>query len=174
VKRQAKIELFLSDARGVYIPRDFAESIRRECILNVTPADLDELARGPDVEGYWDLWQEIIDVAILVSATDGTKYRIHQDGDCWLVEDGAEFDENSDFDLGYYVDDGQPDEEEESAPTVHCDRCAMLSINGIACHEIGCANMGARWDGDTWIKQRECRVCGYTCDADSACCESDE
>jgi hypothetical protein len=69
-------------------------------------------------------------------------------------------------------DDGSPIFEDE--PTITCDRCQMLSINGIACHETGCSNMGSRWDGSTWIKQRECRVCGYTCDADAECCESDE
>jgi len=37
---------------------------------------------------------------------------------------------------------------------VHCDQCQMLVINGVACHETGCPNMGARWDVDAgvWIK----------------------
>ena len=48
----------------------------------------------------------------------------------------------------------------------------MLAINGVACHEIGCPNMGARWDreSDCWIKQRECLECGFTVNADDACC----
>ena len=38
---------------------------------------------------------------------------------------------------------------------VHCDSCQMLSINGVACHETGCPNMGARWDraNETWVRQ---------------------
>ena len=59
---------------------------------------------------------------------------------------------------------------------VKCDRCQMLSINGIACHETGCPNMGARWDSESgeWIKQRKCFTCGYTVDADDECCNGEE
>lgn len=57
-------------------------------------------------------------------------------------------------------------------PRMHCDRCEMLSINEVACHEHRCPNMGARWDGETWIKQRECRECGSTVDASEECCEA--
>lgn len=57
-----------------------------------------------------------------------------------------------------------------------CDQCEMLSINGRACHETGCPNSGARWDeaNGQWIKQRECRECGCTIDADSNCCQVEE
>jgi hypothetical protein len=59
---------------------------------------------------------------------------------------------------------------------IHCNQCQMLSINGVACHEIGCPNTGARWDrvNDCWIKQRECRDCGCTVDADDPCCSAME
>lgn len=55
---------------------------------------------------------------------------------------------------------------------VHCDQCQMLSINGVACHEIGCMNVGARWDrqGEVWVKQRTCRECGGKVDVDNECC----
>ena len=58
---------------------------------------------------------------------------------------------------------------------ISCDQCQMLSINGIACHETGCPNMGARWDSESgeWIKQRKCFTCGYTVDADSECCNGE-
>jgi hypothetical protein len=56
---------------------------------------------------------------------------------------------------------------------LNCDQCEMLSINGIACHERGCPNMGARWDGQQWIKQRTCFECGCTVDADSECCSAE-
>ena len=55
-----------------------------------------------------------------------------------------------------------------------CDSCEMLSINGIACHERGCRNIGARWDGEGWIKQRECFECGYSRDADDPCCDHED
>lgn len=59
---------------------------------------------------------------------------------------------------------------------VHCDQCAMVSINGIACHEHGCPNERSRWDAETqtWVKQRECFDCGCTVDADDACCSAEE
>ena len=57
---------------------------------------------------------------------------------------------------------------------IHCDQCEMLAINGIACHERGCPNMGARWDGEAWIAQRTCFICGCECDADNVCCDHEE
>ena len=53
---------------------------------------------------------------------------------------------------------------------MNCDQCQMLSINGVACHETGCPNMGARWDGEGWVKQCECRECGCMADVGSECC----
>jgi hypothetical protein len=68
----------------------------------------------------------------------------------------------------------EPDEDEPN--TISCDQCEMSSINGVACHETGCPNRGARWDSESseWIKQRKCFVCGSTVDADDACCSSQE
>jgi hypothetical protein len=110
LRRDAKRELFLSDARGVYIPRDFAQSINRDCISGIDMADLDELAKGPpngclndkDVvpnDAYWDIWSDVCDHAV-ITGPDGTVYRILQDGDCWLLEDCAEYDNATDT---YYV-----------------------------------------------------------------------
>lgn len=44
---------------------------------------------------------------------------------------------------------------------VWCDQCQMLSINGVACHETGCPNSGAKWDpeNEEWVRYRECREC---------------
>ena len=58
---------------------------------------------------------------------------------------------------------------------VHCDSCAMLMINGVACHETGCPNQGARWDRvrEEWVRQRECFECGCTVDADDDCCNAE-
>lgn len=65
---------------------------------------------------------------------------------------------------------------EHDAPSMHCDQCEMLSINGVACHETGCPNMGARWDADdgVWVKQRVCLDCGCTVDRDDPCCQGEE
>jgi hypothetical protein len=55
---------------------------------------------------------------------------------------------------------------------VHCDSCAMVSINGIACHETGCPNKGGRYDyeRDAWVQQRKCFECGSLVDIGEPCC----
>lgn len=132
MKREAKMQLFLSDARGQYIPRDFALSIKRECLEGVDPADLDYLARGPGGclddddsladgetvrgEWYWDTWQTVCDNAVVTDPLSGVVYTVYQDGDCWLVEQGAQYLERpSDapgIDTMFYVDDGEEEDDE--------------------------------------------------------------
>lgn len=53
---------------------------------------------------------------------------------------------------------------------MRCDQCEMVSINGVPCHETGCPNSGARWTGDGWVKQIECRECGCMVDDGEVCC----
>ena len=55
---------------------------------------------------------------------------------------------------------------------VKCDQCSALMINGVFCHELGCPNMGARWDveEEQWVKQRTCVECGQRVDEDDLCC----
>ena len=72
--------LILDSSRGVYIPRDFAESIDVEHWTGIDPEDLDVLWAGPDAEFYWDAWQSVLDHA---ETKDGRV--LHQDGDLWLV-----------------------------------------------------------------------------------------
>jgi hypothetical protein len=42
-------------------------------------------------------------------------------------------------------------------PTVKCDECQMLSINGLPCHETGCPNSRRIWDEDeqSWVAVQE-------------------
>jgi len=80
----------------------------------------------------------------------------------------------ADFVDEVYEDTNNEDEVPEGYQRVNCDQCEMLSINGIPCHEQGCPNSNSRWDADSqsWIKQRECRECGGTVDADDPCCNA--
>lgn len=66
------------------------------------------------------------------------------------------------------------EESEDEGKSLSCDQCNMLSIQGVPCHETGCPNMSARWDEESqnWVKQRECRECGMTVDADDPCCNA--
>lgn len=88
--------LWLSDARGRYIPRDFAASFedRNECVSGVSQEDWAVLDAGPDHEWYWEAWDAVCDNAIITDE-HGVKYRIYQDGDCWLVPDGMEWDDET-------------------------------------------------------------------------------
>ena len=76
------IQLLLSDARGVYIPRDFVDNF-----------DLDKwhvdnkytyLLSSPDNEFYWDYWDVLLCVAYFVDEYNN-KWRLWQDGDLWAV-----------------------------------------------------------------------------------------
>ena len=114
--RNAKMELFLSDARGVYIPRDFAQSIKRECVTGISEEDYAILESGPDHEWYWEAWDDVLNNAVVTDPKSGTVYTVYQDGDCWLVEQGAEFNNSEDCDLGPDVTD--------------CDDMFVMQIDG--------------------------------------------
>jgi hypothetical protein len=91
--------LFLNDARGVYIPRDFAQSwTKEERAKRVSGVDDDDwaiLEIGPEHREYWDAWETVCDSAV-VTDDAGNKYTVHQDGDCWLVPVGMTWDEEAD------------------------------------------------------------------------------
>ena len=112
--------LWLSDARGVYIPRDFAESFadRAKHVDGVSDEDWSTLELGPDYqnaegetvynEPYWDTWNDVCNNAV-VTDEHGNKYRVYQDGDCWLVPVDMEWnDETESFD---YPDERETEEE---------------------------------------------------------------
>jgi hypothetical protein len=85
------IILWLTDARGIYIPRDFATSFtdRDRDVTGVSAEDW-AILENPDHEHYDDTWSDVLDKAI-VTDLDGVRYRLHQDGDLWLVPEGMEW-----------------------------------------------------------------------------------
>ena len=74
------VECFLDSARGVYIPRDFADVIDVKDWTGIKAEDLEVLRAGPDAEIYWDVWTDVLDNA---ETRDGRV--LHQDGDLFLV-----------------------------------------------------------------------------------------
>ena len=74
----------LSDARGIYLPRDAAETLDWTQFPDVKAEDLDVLRAGPDAQFYWDAWQDVLDRA---ETKDGDV--LHQDGDLWLIRKDA-------------------------------------------------------------------------------------
>lgn len=88
---------FLNDARGIYIPRDFASAFddRKARVSGVSDDEWEILDAGPEHDSYWDVWCDVCDNAI-VTAINGTRYRLHQDGDLFLVPIGMEWDDRRD------------------------------------------------------------------------------
>lgn len=89
--------LLLSDSRGVYIPRDFAREVKRECVSGLAPDVLPILEAGPDHECYWDAWTIAESNARVTDPTTGVVYTVHHDGDCWLIPAGMEWSEETEF-----------------------------------------------------------------------------
>jgi len=91
--------LWLTDARGIFIPRDFAtcfsEDNREKFVKGVQPEDWKILEEGPDSQQYWEVWEEVERDAIV--NINGTEYFLNQDGDLWLVPVGMEFSEKYQF-----------------------------------------------------------------------------
>jgi hypothetical protein len=80
-------DIILSDRHGVYIPQMFAESLEgSKSWEGYDPEDVKILLRGPNVDGYWETWQNILDNACYVDPK-GNRWQLHQDGDlfvyCW-------------------------------------------------------------------------------------------
>jgi hypothetical protein len=92
--------LWLDSARGVYIPRDFAASFgddgRMKAVMNVDNDDWAVLDAGPDHEHYWDVWSDVEQKAEIVFP-DNLAYRLHQDGDLWLIPVGMEWSDEHDW-----------------------------------------------------------------------------
>ena len=69
--------LLLSDARGIYIPRDFMDF---ENWQGVTGWQREQL-QDPENEFYWDAWSDVLNNATYEK--DGYTYQLMQDGDLW-------------------------------------------------------------------------------------------
>ena len=73
-------QLLLSDVRGIYIPRDFAEGFD----LVAWHIDFDVSALSdPESELYWDTWQRVLNEAYLLKGEH--TFTLHQDGDLWAI-----------------------------------------------------------------------------------------
>ena len=76
---------FLDSARGQYIPRDFAQIIKRSFVSGVSDDLLNSLAKDDSNEGefYWEDWHTVLNNALIVY--DGVEYCLYHDGDLWLI-----------------------------------------------------------------------------------------
>jgi len=100
--------LWLSDARGIYIPRDFATSFtdRSKSVSGVADDNWEILEAGPDHEHYWEAWDQVLTNATVVD-NNGHTYTLHQDGDLWLIPDGMVWTDDDKFVWPEDKDQGQ-------------------------------------------------------------------
>jgi hypothetical protein len=70
--------LTLSDARGIYIPRDAVECLH----LTLTDEQREELA-DPENIYYWDTWEEVLNAD---HHHNGKKFNLYQNGDLYTVD----------------------------------------------------------------------------------------
>jgi hypothetical protein len=93
IRDKVRMEILLSDARGVYIPRDFADSFNI-CDENGNPItdssviEALEDIKNPDSETYWDSWVEVLDSVCVYSSKTKDIYFLYQDGDLFGIHKG--------------------------------------------------------------------------------------
>jgi hypothetical protein len=76
--------ILMDGASGVYIPRDFAEGYTMSRWgLDPESWEVKTCLEGPEAEGYWDAWVEILERAEFHD--NGNVWRLHQDGDLWAI-----------------------------------------------------------------------------------------
>ena len=80
------IILLLSDARGIYIPRDFSlhYEIGEDGWQGISTEEQAILA-DPDHEDYWEVWHSVLSNASYFDKPSGKVYHLHQDGDLWAL-----------------------------------------------------------------------------------------
>lgn len=93
MKHLDNVVLILSDARGIYIPRDFLtdnynEIAEAHCSAwHLTEENKDHWldAINPDSDWYWEAWEWVLDNAYFIEEKTGKKYTLYQDGNLWGI-----------------------------------------------------------------------------------------
>ena len=81
MSKLSNIEFLLSDARGIFIPRDFYQDFDLNK-WNLEPSELKAL-NDPENDNYWDVWERVLNTAYY--EVDGKKYELYQDGDLLAI-----------------------------------------------------------------------------------------
>lgn len=76
-------KLLLDGARGIYIPKAFAENFDMAA-WHVSEENAEILKAGPDHEDYWEIWDIVTSNAFYIDAA-GVKWFLHGDNDLFAV-----------------------------------------------------------------------------------------
>ena len=77
------VEILLSDARGIYIPRDFIQGFDLTKWCGISESDV-EILQDPENEFYWESWESVLNNAKF-TADDGRVFSLWQDGDLFAI-----------------------------------------------------------------------------------------
>ncbi len=77
---KSRIVLLLTDARGIYIPRDFSEFTDW---TNISTEDRAIIA-NPEHTMYWETWDDILANARYTDK-EGHVWLLYQEGDLWAI-----------------------------------------------------------------------------------------
>ena len=84
-----KMQLFVSDHHGVYVPQVFAECATREKFHGISDEDWKILEThnpyGEESEILWETWEQVLSNAYAIG--DDGKWTLYQDGDLWLIHE---------------------------------------------------------------------------------------
>lgn len=83
-KHASKI-LFMSDSRGINLPKDFCNDIMEQYIENYDKVkdEIEVCKQGDNQPCYYDCWHYIL--ATIIINNEGRRYYLHQDGDLFLI-----------------------------------------------------------------------------------------
>ena len=95
-----KVELLLDESRGIYIPQHFVEDFNLSKFgIEENSWAVQKCKEGPDNLSYWEAWQDILNNAEYQD-DEGYIWRLHQDGDLFIVrEDMTDEEWNDHFGL---------------------------------------------------------------------------
>lgn len=82
------IQIFSNSAFGIYIPSHFAQSVNRECIVELArwKKGLNFIANEDNIEldNYYDVWSDMLN-HIELKDNNGNLWTLYQDGDLFMV-----------------------------------------------------------------------------------------
>ena len=77
------VAILLSDARGIYIPRDFVQGFDLTRWEGISDSDIETLQK-PENDFYWEAWESVLSNAKF-KADDGRVFSLWQDGDLFAI-----------------------------------------------------------------------------------------
>ena len=84
--RENAFHLLLSDASGIYIPRDFITQFRGwKGYGKGKYPEYKRILSNPENELYWDAWNELLD-KLTYTTEKGIEHSLYQDGDLFAVD----------------------------------------------------------------------------------------